>query len=256
MAIVDTQATKVLVDNSVTSDADVAYTTTVPIPNMTNRMLILKARTKAKALWHQQEIECLPTIAALGMSGKILLHTDDIHREEYYRKPGSVGTVRFGYLFKGIKFQTTRSAVNRHAIFQLGPVNSKDEKKQLIEFCAWLLSDYTEDWLPSLSSMLNDHDVKSLSEISRFTRICENISQKHYDDAFQVWGGERNGLPFFLTTNRNFVEAVRHDRELKLLCKPLLPSELLATFGITPSVPMPYEYGQTYLLNGRRYDYQ
>lgn len=256
MITAETHSTKILVDNSVTSDAEVASAVSIPMPNMTNRMMILRARKKDKALWHQREIECLPTVAELSKSGRLIFHYDDIHREEYYRKPGSVDGLRFGYLFKGIKFQPTRSAVNRHVIFQLGPINSKDEKKQLIEFCAWLLNSYSEDWPPSLSSILSDHDVKSLQDIRRFSRICKNLSSKHYDDAFQVWGGERNSLPFFLTTNRNFVHAVRQDRDLELLCKPVLPSELLATFGEASSEPMPYEYGQTYLLNGRRYDYE
>ena len=254
MATIESQSTKVLVDSSVTGDAEVANMISIPVANMTNRMVILKARVKATTSWHQKEIECLPTIAQLGKSGKLIFHYDDIHREEYYRKPGSVDGLRFGYLFKGIKFQPTRSAVNRHAIFQLSPAESKNEKAQLIKFCTWLLTTYTEHWLPSLSSHLREHDVRSLQDIQRFSRICKNLSAKHYDDAFQVWGGERNQLPFFLTTNRNFVHAIREDHSLGLFCKPVLPSELLATFDIVPSEPMPYEYGQTYLLNGRKYN--
>ena len=242
---------EVLFDRSVCADARIASTRTVPVFGMENRRLVLVARNQNQEVWHRNEIECLPTIASLIRLNEIQMCIDDIGREEYYQSPGSLGTARFGGdLFEGLPQIGVRSAINWH-IFHHANIRSTEKIKfSLIEFCEYLVKYPVEETAEKLLGLVPDRDIIGLREVARFRTICKKLSSKHYDDAFQVWGAERNGIPYFLSTNRNFIRAVRNVPGIQLACAPVLPSELLKFIKKTPTISMPFEYGKTYLLNG------
>lgn len=218
---------------------------------MENRRLVLVARNRNQADWHRREIECLPTIASLVRSNAIQMCIDDIGREEYSQSPGSLGTIRFGGdLFEGLPHVGVRSAFNWHVFHHGDGRSSRKIKLSLIEFCKYIVKFPVEKTAEKLLGLIPDRDIIGLREVARFRTICEKLSEKHFDDAFQIWGAERNNIPYFLSTNRNFIQAVRNVSNLQLTCSPVLPSELLMTIGKGSTVAMPFEYGKTYLLNG------
>lgn len=140
--------------------------------------------------------------------------------------------------------------------FQTDIKNAVGSKDHLIDFCKWLLNDYDDRWLeaPYAKRALSEHDISNLKSVARFKEICSGLSQKHFDDAFHLWGGEASKIEYFLTTNINFVRALRQLKNLKLVCKPILPSELMTSLSVIDPEPMPFEYGRRYMLNGRLFE--
>ena len=247
---------QVLVDNSVSSDAEVARTMLASIPGQLNPLLVLFAREQAQSAWHRSEIECLPTIAEKAREGLIELCIDDVHWEEFARKQGSASNKSFGgNILERVKLIRLKSAINRHTLFQTDPIFAIRDKRQLLVFCDWLIVNADKFAGSTFVDSLPKDQADAFLDSKRFKRICQSLSRKHYDDAFQVWGGERLGVPYFLTTNRNFLNAIRLDAEVGLKCEPILPSELLGKLGLSPSVAMPFEYGRFYYLNGKPCDF-
>jgi hypothetical protein len=219
---------------------------------MVNRVLTLRAREKPKASWHQIEIESLPSLAKLARDGMLEFCYNRISIEEFWRKPGGFGSRRFGYLFAGINSAWVDAAITRQVLFQSADSKISGSKEHLQDFCAWLI-DHADGLKDSkITKLFSEFEQESFNQLDRFIRICRDISPKHRDDAFQVWTGERNNIPYFVSTNRNFINAIRNDKKLVMACQPVLPTTLLDILEVTERQPMPYEYGEEYLLNGQR----
>lgn len=243
----------ILLDTCVSSDAKIGMVVGVPIEGMVNRLAVIKTRKKYKSDWHNQQVACLPTIAKLVRNNSVKLHKHMALREESMRSSGSYGALRLGDLFDGLEIHHVHSAVNYHLFFD--NEHALKNKYTLLEFCKWLIDGFTSKVIENLlaEEYLKPFELKNLKNIERFREICHGLSEKHFDDAFHLWTGETNNLSHFLTTNRNFVQALKQNKSLVPTCKPVSPSELLIEFGIQPTEPLPFGYDKQYLLNGMEY---
>jgi hypothetical protein len=242
---------RLLVDNSISSHAEIAHGTYETIPGSTNRLFLVKMKPAKGDAWLRNQLECLPTIARLAREGIVRLHrTDEIDLEGWQRR-GSYPYQAYGDIFRGVAFERVPPAVTRRALFQ----QESNRKGARIEFCQWLVKDYSKEWLdaPSAAKLLTPNDLHNLANVARFRAICRHLTENLYDDAFHMWTGETAGLSRFLTMDKTFANHIR-TRGLDLPCFPIFPEELLSELDISKRDPMPYEYGRRYLLSGRPYD--
>lgn len=246
----------VLVDNCVHVLAEVvepaSKAVTVPWGDRQETVNVVGVRGRRQQDgWKQGEIECLPTIVKLARENLLALYLyNEVHFESMMgsRFPG----VPFGDLFKGLHFEYVDAAVERSWFFQT-PFDSYIEREMVIEFCKFLLTQKLEERLGASAFMgrLPPQQAKNLLRLDRFRVICRNLSEKQLPDALHLWTAEVNGIEFFLTTDKKFVNALTQSSKVELPCLPVFPSDLLTILGVEEREPMPYEPGRFYYLWGQ-----
>lgn len=246
---------KVLVDNSVLSDAKVAHLSIESGPPNTNRLLTIQARPlkEQQSRWKQDQIECLPTIARLEQKGSLSLC---LYEEIIFEKQSSgqsFSRFSFGDLFSQVDFIRLPSPVRRGIFF---PDSVLDPRHQLglSHFVEWLCEGYSPRILrsPVVERVISAFEISNLQDCGTLKKMCRKVSKKHYADVFHLWAGHVNNIPWFLTTDKKLINlADQHHRALGR-CVPISPEMLLEHLGVTERDPMPFEYGQRYSLSGNK----
>lgn len=86
---------------------------------------------------------------------------------------------------------------------------------------------------------LSDFELESIARLPEFDEICKAVSETRLGDAFHLWTAVRNGLDYFLTTDRKFLDAVRGSGlDIDIQTRVVSPSELLDAQGL-PGAPLP-----------------
>jgi len=206
----------------------------------------------AEQLWKRQQIVCLPTVGRIAKEGKIELYTYNELQHEAWKRPGSFPPNLLGNLFAGISFKRVDAAVERSFFSQM-ELSEYILKKQVIEFCNWLLNSKVEDlagrqWAQERypAFLLNN-----LRGVQRFRDLCNGLAEKQYPDAFHLWTAEVNEIEFFLTTDQKFIRVMTETKRLHLPCRPLSPSDLLDILEIHERDSFKYETNQFYNVFGR-----
>ena len=77
---------------------------------------------------------------------------------------------------------------------------------------------------------------ESIKSIDRLKQIAAGLSDEQLQDAFHLWTGEANDIPYFLTIDFKFIHVIRHKAKAKkkpfeLICQPITPEELSKKFA-------------------------
>jgi hypothetical protein len=65
------------------------------------------------------------------------------------------------------------------------------------------------------------------------------LPENHYRDALHLWTAEVNGLDYFLTADKTFINVMTKTSRVPLPTRPISPSDLLAELGVTQIDPLP-----------------
>jgi hypothetical protein len=200
-----------------------------------------KPHRSATEGWLQKQISCLPTIARLAKEGTIECYFYiELMFEEARGSGGMRGT--FGDLFAGVDMKSCLAVVNRPRFRQNVDFSQYLRKEGLAEFFDFLLKldPSLLRQAPEFWDTLPAFEQENLMQLERFKCLCRCLSERHYSDAFHLWTAEANGLDWFLTMDKKFVNAVSSIRDFNFRCKPILPEQLLSALGITEIDPHPF----------------
>ncbi|MGH7770173.1 MAG: hypothetical protein ACREQP_22200 [Candidatus Binatia bacterium] len=198
--------------------------------------------------WLQDQVEAIPTVARLAAEGTLRFFTYNEIGFEMFK--GRDERSRKGDLFKDILIEKIPAAIERSK-FQQMDVFSYIEKAELIKFCKLLLSlDYESIFShPEFFSYFTEFEKNNLRSLDRFKSICRKVaSEKHFPDAFHFWTAETNGLDYFLTADKRFINALTAGNRLPLRTIPIAPTDLVTQLGIAELDPMPFVPGKFYYL--------
>ena len=199
--------------------------------------------------WIKNQVEALPTVMKQAREGKILIYNYielefEIMKGNWFELRGGKGD-----LFKDIKIELLPSAVERSKLYQMD-MSEYLKKETLIKFCKFLLEvDFKEiEKRPLLLSKFTDFEKQNLKSLNRFKELCSSLDETHYPDALHLWTAEVNGLDFFLTSDRKFINVMTQTSLAQLKTKPICPVDLLDFMGIKEREPMPInDYDFQYL---------
>lgn len=194
--------------------------------------------------WKQTQIECLPTIARLAKEKKLVLYSyDELDFESWKESQGVKGGK--GDLLYGVKIHAARSPIDRSKFVPL-TLDQVCSREDVIKYCQFLINldpcELSEDICPRLRSRFDDFELRNIDSLDQFRGICKTLAPKQYPDALHLWTGEVNGLDFFLTTDRKFINAITQSSKLNLNCKTISPEGLLDHLEITERDPMPFDH--------------
>lgn len=243
-----------MMDTSVRKFGIAGQFTNEVLPGIENRLVVFKTRGSREESedWLQSQINCLPAIARLLREGLSVWYTYSELRLEIWRLT-KYPHMPFGDVFSGVHSVEVQSAIRR-AILLVGYSDNLPEKLQKI--CEWLVSCDVIQLTRSRSfrSQMTDFEAESLEKVDGYRSIVDGIDPKHWRDAFHLWSAERNDIPFFLTADRKFINAITKDGKKKLGCTPISPSDYLNMMGVDKRDEFCFEPGNSYLLNGRVID--
>jgi hypothetical protein len=192
----------------------------------------------SKGIQLKNQIEALPTIMKLAREGNILIYSYieldlETMRGSFDLRGGK------GDLLKDVKVEDIPSAVDRSKLQQ---TDDFFKKESLIKFCKFLLEvdvrefEKRHNWF---LSRFTDFERQNIKSLKRFNELCCALDETHYPDAFHLWTAEVNGLDFFLTADRKFINVMSKTSRSHLKTKPIAPVDLLDYLGIKEREPMP-----------------
>lgn len=242
-----------LVDNSVSSDANVAqwgtrthttqwgpHTVTAEVMELWRRPMPRDDQTA-----RVENIEALPTISRLARESAITLcQSPELKFESFTRKRPAIATV--GELLPDRLIVDVDSAVERSYFQMTMNLREHIDGKNLRRFCKLLLQ-LTAEQAAKLSQSLPNLSSSSragLGDLGTFRLLCRHASEKHYPDLFHWWTAERSGCQYFLTMDRKLINfGIRQCRGV-LKAQLVDPCELLDALGIKVRDPMPFELSE------------
>jgi hypothetical protein len=194
----------------------------------------------SKGIRHQNQVEALPTIMKLAREGNILIFSYielafETMRGSFDLRGGK------GDILKDVKIEDIPSAVDRSKLQQ---TDDFVEKQSLIKFCKFLLEvdvkefEKRQNWF---LSKFTDFERENIKSLNRFKELCCALDETHYPDAFHLWTAEVNGLDFFLTADRKFINVMNKTSRAQLKTKPITPVGFLDYLGIKDREPMPIQ---------------
>jgi len=242
--------TRVLVDNCIFSDANMlqgAKLTTYKDREQTEVSsfivgYIRKPPLPEKQARRQNEIDWFPTIAQLSEYEHIKLFTyDELNFESWFRSEDS----KIGNVFSESSVTFVEPAISR-SHFRQGDMLEQIRSENKVDFFESLLK-----WTPDLfqstefESYLPKLTLDSIKNIDRFKKIAEALTAEQLQDAFHLWTAEVNDIPYFLTIDFKFINAIRNKAKSKkkpfdMVCEPITPQELSKKLGI--KTPYAYKY--------------
>jgi hypothetical protein len=194
----------------------------------------------SKGIWLKNQVEALPTIMRLAREGIILLFSYIELDFETIR-----GSFEFrggkGDLLKDVKIDDIPSAVDRSKLQQTADFF---EKITLIKFCKFLIEvnvrelEKRQNWF---ILKFTDFERQNIKSLNRFKELCSALDETHYPDAFHLWTAEVNGLDFFLTADRKFINVMNKTSRAQLKTKPIAPVDFLDYLVIKDREPMPVQ---------------
>lgn len=194
----------------------------------------------SKGIRLKNQIEALPTIMKLARERNILIYSYIELEFETMRGSFDLRGGK-GDLLKDVNIEDIPSAVDRSKFQQ---TEDFYEKQPLIDFCKFLIKvDIKEfekrgDWF---RSRFTDFERQNLMSLNRFKELCFALDETHYPDAFHLWTAEVNGLDFFLTADRKFINVMNKTSRAQLKTKPIAPVDFLDYLGIKDREPMPVQ---------------
>lgn len=191
--------------------------------------------------WLREQVSFLPTIARLVGEGKLKLFTYAELRFEAFHASGSLRGVK-GNLLDDLKVDHLPAAVERSKL-QQSDISIHIQRERFDEFCQFLLDlpDGILESEPTLWAHFSNFEQSNLRNLARFREISQNLPANHYADAFHLWTAEVNGMDYFLTMDKKFINYLTQTARCKLPCVPITPRDLIARMGITKLDPLPID---------------
>lgn len=190
-------------------------------------------------VWKIRQVECLPTIARLVHENKIKLYTyTELEFEDWSGERGIQGT--FGDLFSNTTIAKVPPAIERSRFnaMDFEECLSRDAVK---EFCKFLFKRNVEELqnIPGLWESVTEFERNNLMQIDRFKLFLRKLNEVHFPDAFHLWTAEMNGINYFLTMDKKFINVVKNNPIEYFKCVPVSPKMLLEHIGVDELDPMP-----------------
>lgn len=249
----DNSEAKVFLDNCVRSDSVIARPTTfrktVQWGSSEIEVDVVGWRGQPpKQPWLQEQIDCLPTIAALVRNGRIRFFTyNELRFEAWHARGGGFS------VFEGLPLTPVPAPLERSRLFIHSDFKRTIHGSETAAFAKFLLYNMTEPLAAQLieTGVLTEFEVQNLKQLGRFREICAGLSAKHHRDALHLWTAEVNGMDYFLTTELKFRRALAQKKDFTPRCKIVSPSDLLSELGVSEREPLPFEPGEEYDYFGR-----
>ena len=165
--------------------------------------------------WKRNEFNCLPTISKLVKDKKLSLYRYIELEIEKWKSSGSFPANTLGRLFKISEMETVASAIDRSYFFQ-SSLGDHVKKDNVIDFCKWLNIPNLEKSIlnSNLIEILPQNMLENIKNLQRYRELCNGISESQYIDAFHLWSAEVNGIDFFLTTDKKFVNVMKKTKRI------------------------------------------
>lgn len=238
---------RVLVDNAVWDWANILDPVTISVsselkdqPTETMSGYMRKQPLLGSEKWKQEEIDWLPTLAKLSQSDEIALYTyKELQYESWFRG----GRPRVGNIFSGCSVSFVEPAIER-SCFVAQDLLKHAKAEEKMSFCQKLL-----DWADTRQTIFEQSrhtfpilTQQSLNDLKRYKEICAGLSHEQRQDAFHLWTAEVNGMDYFLTVDKKFMNAMTKSKpkQFQLKSQPVLPSGLVSALGITKQNPYRY----------------
>ncbi len=254
---------KVLVDNCIFSDANMlqgAKLTEYKDKDQTDISsytvgYIRKPPLPKEQAERQKQIDWFPTIAQLSKLGTLELATyDELDFESWFRSVDC----NIGNVFNECHIARVEPAIER-SCFRQGDALEQMRPEKKVDFFKSLLN-----WTPDLfqgeeiKNYLPTMTRESIKSIDRFKQIAAGLSDEQLQDAFHLWTGEANDIPYFLTIDFKFIHVIRHKAKAKkktfeLICQPITPEELSKKFGIESPAPFRYSRDEFICFGGESF---
>jgi len=158
--------------------------------------------------WRRTQMKALPGIGRLCREGRMTLcRSVELSLEAMkgrYRGGNLVGD-----LLGEVKLIQVPCPIDRSK-FQQMDLAQYIEKTKVIEFCELLLHIDEKVALesPLLSEWLTGWELTNLRNVKRFRALCAALDKSQFPDAFHLWTAEVNGLDYFLTADRAFINVM------------------------------------------------
>lgn len=191
--------------------------------------------------WKREQFECLPTIARLAREGRIECYTYNELHHEAWRRPGSFPSDPIGRLFHDVTFHHVDAAVERSYFFQ-SDADEAVSHEAIRKFCIWLLDSPVDRHVDRLAEngRFPGALIDNLRRVHRFRELCAGLSEDQCVDAFHQWTAEVNGIDYFLTTDRKFINAQTKSKVIDLPSPPVGPAQLLHIQNVSNKDPFPH----------------
>lgn len=190
-----------------------------------------------------QQLKALATISRLTTEGKLeLFSSTELEFESFSAARGFQGFA--GDILADAEIQSVESAVERSFFQSTIDFRQHIDGDQVGRWCEEFLLKLDVTKVNRIIKHyvdLPDFCRQNLLNIARYQELCRHLSTLgHYRDAFHLWTAEVNGLDFFLTGDRRFVNVMTQSTKIDLPSPPISPVELLGNLGIEKfdSVPL------------------
>ncbi|WP_421717071.1 hypothetical protein [Arcobacter arenosus] len=189
--------------------------------------------------WKRNQIMCIPTIVNLVYENKLQFFSYNEVKFEGWKK---ILLEEKGYLLKNVTIEFIEPAIDR-SYFQSMDFFEFIDNKNVIDFCKFLLSLNNADIKNLVRNTSNYPNLtkKSINNIERFKEICSGLSDKQLPDAFHLWSAEVNGLDYFLTIDKRFINTMNITKKINLNCLPISPEKLLEKLKVKECILMEFQ---------------
>jgi hypothetical protein len=215
-------------------DVSVARLAQIGWPALTPQgiALIRNAPLPPNEKWKQDQIDVMPTIVKLARERKLeLFQSMEVILEALKREPLAIHVVD---LLTDVPLGLVPPAVERSCFMRM-ELFKYAEKEVMIQFCKILLTVNREKLVSKSSSLLlgiTDFGIQNLKDVQRFKELCHGINETHYPDAFHLWTAETNGLDYFLTADKKFINLMTKTKRIDLQSIPISPQDLVNSMEI------------------------
>jgi hypothetical protein len=225
----------------------VAVTETVnwgPIAAPIKVMRIQGKRLQKGADWLRNERRSLAAVGAAARTGLIAAYTSmELTAERLKARMGGRG-IR-GDLWSDVPFEHVPVPLDRSTLMgslSLGQMSSRDHQQefyaQLLEFARDGVPQWLWESLPSTEFI--ELQKRNVGRLGEYATLCDVVGKPRWGDAFHYWTALCSDLDYFLTTDKNFLGALRKHADQELIYRAVTPSELVEVLEL-PAVALPIQ---------------
>ncbi|QCO66848.1 type II toxin-antitoxin system VapC family toxin [Luteimonas yindakuii] len=176
--------------------------------------------------WRTGEVRALPELCEQVKNQRLVLcRSDELIGEEMGGTQTGQGLV--GDLVGTITFRDALSPIERSRFMSL-PLGIYNSSSCRNSFLKLLLEAYQRGELQNIRKWpLTPFELDSIERFDRFADICSCLEESQFADGWHLWTAERNGVDFFLTLDKRFVNVMTRTSRVPLISLPVFPSELV-----------------------------
>lgn len=248
------RVTKVLVDHCALMNGStsrlVAVTQTVNWGPVTVPIKVTRIQSKRLQKgedWLRNERRSLAAVGAAARAGLIAAYTSmELTAERLKARMGGRG-IR-GDLWNDVSLEHVPAPLDRSTLMgslSLEQMSSKDHRQEFYGLLLKFARDGVPEWLweRSPSNEFIELQKRNVGRLAEYATLCDVVGEARWGDAFHYWTALCNDLDYFLTTDKNFLAALREHPDKDLIFRAVTPSELVEVLGL-PAAALPIEEGE------------